>query len=304
MVSQPMTLSVIVAVQHAATNLPDVVAALEMGRHPDVEFIFAHTPEDGETPRLLPALPNVRALCLRRGSLIPHLWREGIRSARGQCVATTTAACVPAPGWVNRLIAADMSGIAGLGGTIANDPEALARDWAVFLLRYAAYAPPRRGGEVVEIAADNALYLREQILREADLLEEGFFEPGFHARFRARGLGLRIDPSLRVTHRNRYTTGQFLRQRVAHGRAFGRERAEGLPWPRRLLLAVASPLLPFIFLGKIVAATRRNHQLFSNLLRASPWLTLFLLGWGAGEARGYIDSLAGRRSERIARGPA
>lgn len=297
-------LSIVVAVQHAQANLPDVVAALDPRAHPDVEFLFGHTPDDPETPRLVAGIANVRVLPAASGSPIPHLWRDGILAARGARVATTTAACVPAPDWVARLLAADFPGCAGVGGTIGNDPASDALDWAVYLLRYAAFAPPRSPGEVAEIAADNALYRREEILREADLLDHGFWEPAFHARFRARGLGLRLDPTLRVTQRNRYTARQFLAQRRTHGRAFGRERACGLAWPRRLLLAAASPLLPLVFLSKIVQATRGRDDLAQRLPRAAPWLALFLLGWGLGEARGYLDALAPQGRALRSKGPA
>ena len=188
MMADRVVLSVVIAVQHAQANLPDVVAALDPGAHPSVEFLFAHTPSDPDTPKLVPGRANVRVLTAGRGDLIPHLWRDGIRAARGARVATTTAGCVAAADWVARLLATDLSGCAGVGGTIANDPAADAVSSAVYLLRYAAYAPPRSPGEVDEIAADNALYRREEILREAVLLDDGFWAPAFHARVRARGL--------------------------------------------------------------------------------------------------------------------
>jgi len=302
--ARPVALSVIVAVQHAQANLPQVVAALDPAAHPDVEFVFAYTPDDPETPRLVGGCANTRLLRSPASSLIPHLWRDGIRGARAARVAMTTAACVPAADWMDRLLAADLSDCAGMGGTIDNDPTADAVGWAIYLLRYAAFAPPRPPGEVAEIAADNALYRREEILHEADLLADGFWEPGFHARFRARGAGLRLDPSLRVRHHNRYTVGQFLAQRRAHGRAFGRERACGLVWPRRILLAAASPLLPLVFLAKIVRTTRGRDELVHHLPQAAPWLALFLLGWGLGEARGYLDALAPGARALPSKGPA
>lgn len=300
----PVGLSIVLAVQHAQDNLPDILAALRPAAHPGVEFILCHTPADPRTPELadLGGGGNLRVLRAPAGSLIPHLWRDGILAARGERVATTTAHCIPAADWVERLAAADLEGIAGVGGTIGNAPDSDAKGWAVQLLRYAPFAPPQAARDVHEIAADNALYRRADLLRHRDLLAQGFWEPSFHARFRAEGLRLRLDPTLRVTHRNRYTAAQFAAMRLAHGRAFGLARAGALPLPGRLRLALLSPGVPLVLLRRIVAATRGKPALRGGLIRGAGWLAVFLLSWSAGEARGYAASLVPGRGGRGAGG--
>ncbi|MEO8159683.1 MAG: hypothetical protein ABI648_17930, partial [Betaproteobacteria bacterium] len=98
----------------------------------------------------------------------------------------------------------------------------------------------------------------------------------------------------RVIHHNRYGARQFFGQRFAHGREFGLARAGGLSWPRRILLIILSPLLPLVFLRKIVASARDRPQYDRQLRRAFPWLLFFLVGWGLGEARGYVESVVRR----------
>lgn len=285
-------LSVVVAVQHAEANLPAILAGLRPEAHPDIEFLFCHTPADPRTPALVGEGANRRVLCAAAGSLIPALWRDGILAARGSRVATTTAHCIPAPDWVARLEAAGLDGArVALGGVIDNAPESDAMGWAAYLLRYAAFAPSRPAAEDVhEIAADNALYRRAAILGHPDLLALGFWEPSFHARFRAAGLHLDLDPALRVTQHNRYTAAQFARQRRAHGRAFGLARASRLTRPQRLLLTLASPGVPLVLLRRIRRAAGRAG-LGSRFPRALPWLLAFLGAWSAGEAEGYAASL-------------
>lgn len=287
-------LSVVIAVQHAQRNLPAIVERLDCARHPDVEFLVCHTPDDPDVPRLLPGRDNVRVIAGERGALIPHLWRDGIRAARHPAVAVTTAHCIPDERWLLRLLATDLAGAAGVGGVFENDPRADAKSWAIFMQRYAVYARPQAARTVTEIAADNAVYRREDIVRHADLLDHGFWEPSFHARFRAAGEVLRLDPELRVFHHNLYAPAQYLRQRSAHGREFGLERARRLSWPRRAALLALSPLLPLVFLRKLVAAARRAPECRARLPLALPWLCVFLLGWGWGEARGYAESLVRR----------
>jgi hypothetical protein len=285
-------LSVIVAVQNAEQNLPEIMRSLACERHPEVEFLVCHV---GADALLLPAgQANVRVLAGPRGSLIPHLWRDGILAARHPTVALTTAHCIPDENWLPGLLQADLQAVVGIGGVIENHPDSDAKGWAIFLLRYVAFAPPQEARRVAEIAADNAAYRRAEILRHEDLLRGGFWEPSFHARFRADGLALALDPRLRVLHRNRYGARQFFGQRYAHGREFGLARASGLPRFKRWLLLALSPLLPLVFLRKILAAAIRLPRHRRQVPRAMPWLLFFLLGWGLGEARGYLESI-GRR---------
>lgn len=288
------SLSVVVAVQMAQQNLPEIVRRLACERHPEVEFLVCHTDADPDVPRMLADQRNVRVLPGLRGSLIPHLWRDGILAARHATVAVTTAHCIPEDDWVPCLLRTDMRSVAGIGGVIENHPDSDAKGWAIFLLRYISFAPPQAARQVDEIAADNAAYRRADILRHPDLLQKGFWEPSFHARFRAAGEALALEPGLRVTHSNRYGAWQFFGQRLAHGREFGLARAARLQWFKRILLIALSPLLPLVFLRKIVATARRHPRHGRQLRRAFPWLLFFLLGWGLGEARGYLESIVRR----------
>src|SRR5436190_16079474 len=96
--------------------------ALRPSDHPEVEFLFCHGSADPDVPALVGKEGQVSILRSLAASLIPHLWRDGILVARGERVATTTAHCIPAPDWVEALLAADLNQTAVLGGTIENHP--------------------------------------------------------------------------------------------------------------------------------------------------------------------------------------
>jgi hypothetical protein len=290
-VSPPVKLSVIVGVQHAQQNLPDIVRALRPAARVGVEMIFCHTPADPEVAALTGDDGQIKIVCCREGSLIPHLWRDGILAARGERVGTTTAHCIPAADWVDAALAVDLEQAAVVAGTIESDPQADAKGRAIFLQRYAAFAPPQQKHEVHDPAADNALYRRSDLLRHPDLLRRGFWEPSFHARFRAEGLRLELDPSLRVTHRNRYAALQYIRQRLAHGREFGFTRAMKRSVPHRLLLLILSPGVFPLMLSRILRRTLRNTALRRQPATVWCLLPLFVLAWAAGEASGYLASL-------------
>jgi len=290
-------LTVVIAVHYAQTNLPAILRALDPSAHPDVEFLFCSMDLDPETAVELTRFKNVNVLSRPANSLVPQLWREGIVAARAEKVALSTAHCVPAAGWVDRLIATDMTVLPGIGGVVVNDEAADAKAWAIYLLRYISFSPPQQKRQVAEIAADNAIYRRRDVLEHADLLEKGFWEPSFHSRFRQAGMVLELHPELRVRHHNKYTARQFFAQRLAHGKAFGLARVRKISNGKRLLLIALSPLLPVVFLSKIVRAVVHNGRYTAKLFIASPWILMFLFAWGLGEAQGYLAAGSGVRKK-------
>ena len=280
-------LSVVVAVQHAERNLADILMRLDPASHPGVEFIFCAIASDVDTLNDVAGHSNVSVIFSPAGSLIPVLWKEGILAANADRIALTTAHCVPERDWVPGLLGIDMSATPAVGGVITNDSAANARSWAIYLLRYIAFSPPLTAGKVTDIAADNALYRREDILKNSDLLEDGFWEPSFHRRFCQAGLSLMLDPGLRVIHKNCYTTRQFFQQRLAHGKAFGMDRCVDISEFKRRILILLSPLIPFVFLSKICLRVLKNRKYLGKFLISLPWLMFFLTAWGLGEANGY-----------------
>ena len=294
-VRSPAKLSIIVAVQHAQENVPDIVRAVRPILRPEVELIFCHTSADPDVPMLAGKEEQTSIICCAEGSLIPHLWRDGILAARGERVGTTTAHCIPVVGWVDAALAADLEQTAVLAGTIENDPLADPTGRAIFLQRYAAFAPPQEKHGIHEPAADNALYRRSDLLRHMDLLQHGFWEPSFHKRFRADGSSFALDPKLRVIHRNRYSARQYMCQRLAHGREFGFTRASGRPILHRLILVfLALGVFPLL-LGRIWRRALINPALSKQLVTGCLWLPLFVFAWAAGEMMGYVASLRRRK---------
>jgi len=282
-------LSIIIAVKDGDSNVPALLDAV-MGRNTDTEVIICSA---GPAPAVK-ARANLTLLSLPPETLIPSLWSTGVAHAGGAAVALTTAQFVPRPDWLERLRAADLKHWAGVGGAVDNDPKASPRNWAIFFLRYSAFAPPLRPGECDEIAADNAVYDRAAIMEHSDLLEEGFWEPSFHRRFRAAGRKLMLDPDLVVIHHGTVTARSFTRQRYLHGRAYGTERAERGSVARNLFLLLLSPLVAPLLLARVVLRMAKRPAYRGKVLPAFPWLVRFATAWAAGEAAGYLATL-GRR---------
>jgi len=289
----PISCSIVIAARDAEENLAAIISALAPGMTNDTEILICAGQGDPAGAKL-PDIAGLRVITGRRDASIPELWRDGIVAARGRGVGLLTAHCIPSPAWLMHLRKLDPDKRAGYGGRITEPAGTGAVSRAIHRLRYFGASAADGAGEVDEIAADNAFYDRDEILRCPDLLAEGFWEPAYHARFRARGRTLEYVPTLCVNHANRYSARQFMQQRRQHGRAFGRERAEGKRAVSRWLMLIASPAVFPIFAAKVTLRILGRADLRAGFLRAAPWLYLFLANWSLGEMRGYADAALGR----------
>lgn len=280
-------LTVIVAEEMASANLPDIFIHLQPEKYPCVEFLICSGNDDASLNGV-PDNQNVRLIRARSDSRIPMLWRDGIRAARADKVALTTAHCVPSQTWIKQLLAYPLEGEqVAVGGAIENVENDTTIGRVIYLLRYVRYTRARSGGRADDLAADNALYRKADILAHEGLLEIGFWEPSFHERFLAEGKHMTYDNNLVVVHKNCYSTRQFIHQRFSHGIEFGMARAKVMNTPRRLMMIALSPLIPLVFTRKIVAAARRDKQFNLGLNRDMFWLLVFVLAWSIGETVGY-----------------
>ena len=285
--------SIVIAARDAEENLATIIQRLTPGMTDETEVLICTERSDLAADNH-PEMPGLHYLTGRPGASIPELWRDGIVAARGRAVALLTAHCIPSDAWLAQLRSLDLDRRGAYGGRIVEPTDAGAVSRAIHRLRYFGASAAEGGGEVHEIAADNALYDRKEIMRCTDLLAAGFWEPAYHARFRARGRLLEYVPDWCVTHANRYTSRQFMRQRRFHGRAFGRERAEGASAVRRWLMLIASPAAFPVFAAKVTARIIARPDLRTGFLSAAPWFYLFLANWSLGEMRGYADMVLGR----------
>jgi len=293
-----IALSIVVAVQGAQDNLPAILSALPAT--PGVEVLICHADDEPVAAHLLDSRPDLRVVPGRAGALIPEMWRDGFVAAQGAWVATLTAHCPPSPGWLSRALDLTTTEAtqdhAAFGGAIVAEkhPDRVSR--AIHLLRYADADRVHARRRVSDLSADNALYRRSEVMKCADLLPDGFWEPGYHARFVAAGLTLEVIPDLIVTHCNRYTAAEFRTQRRRHGRVFGRHRSEYRPklarWAMFLLSPAAFPVFAFKQTRKVLS---RPPLRVGFLASALPFYG-FIASWCLGEARGYADALRGPSS--------
>jgi hypothetical protein len=148
--------------------------------------------------------------------------------------------------------------------------------------------PPVPSGPTHEVAADNAVYRRDVLDRYPGAWQTGFWETEVHARFRANGCAILLDPRIVVVHRHSLSPLTFSRQRFFHGRVFGAARFGAAPIITRAIRALAAPAAGATLTARIVGRVfaRRRHR--ARLLASAPYLAWYVACWTAGETAGYL----------------
>lgn len=242
--------------------------------------------------------PSALVVAADPGTSIPALRAAGIARARGRMIAILDDHCHAAPGWLRAIGRQHETGALVVGGAVENGSVERVVDWAAFFCEYARFMPPVPRGEVGEITGNNTVYDRGVLETLGADGRAELWESFLHERLRARGVRFRSDPDLSVSHKKAVGYLQFLSQRYHYSRSYAGMRLHGAPWWRRLAYACATPVLPPLLLGRMVATVARKRRHAARFAQAVPVLATFLLGWAGGEAVGALLG-PGRSLERV-----
>lgn len=226
---------------------------------------------------------------VRSGALVPLLWRDGIELATGELVALTISPMVPHAGWLASL-RAPLAEADAVGGAVEPGPGLRLADRAECFCRYANDMPPFAGGPSLDLPGDNAGYRRARLVGVADSWSDGFWEPDVHAALAAKGAKLVREPAAVVVMGRSAGAAAFLRQRLAHGRAYGRSRGARFRVSRNVAGVVLAPAVPVLLALRTWQEARRRGR-GRQLAPALPLVALFDIAWAAGEALGHLDAL-------------
>jgi glycosyltransferase involved in cell wall biosynthesis len=279
-------ISVVIAAWPDLRGLTQCLQSLAEQRDREEEVIVASPADFSKELRV--RFPWVRWLKASTDRLIPHLWSLGIENARGNIVAITTAHFVPALDWLQRIREAHSSfASAGIGGAIDPPRGGTATDWATYFLRYSDYLNVARNRVANEIPGDNASYKRDSLIAHQEAIGDSFWELDFHRLLRAEGKTLMLVPAIRVKQCASFGFRRFVLQRLQHGRQFGQSRRQREARAVQLARIIASPLIPLVFLAKIVRRVMASRRDYGPFLLSLPVLVIFITAWTIGEVWGY-----------------
>ena len=223
---------------------------------------------------------------------MPELWRDGIGRARGELVALTISPMVPAEDWLASL-RASLDACDAVGGAIEPAAGLGLADLAEYFSRYSRDMLPFTERSSLDLPGDNAGYRRARLVEVGGSWENGFWEPDVHRALAARGAVLRHDPSVVVRMGRSAGASAFLRQRLVHGRAFGRSRGRGSSTTANTMRIALAAVVPFVLLARTAREVVGRRRLRGRLVASLPLLIAFDVAWAAGEALGHFDALRG-----------
>lgn len=290
------TISVVLACDEPGKRtLPASLSALRSDLAGDSAEVLVVVPPGTDLGAGLVEGAGTRAV-IGTGTLVPELWGDGFRLARGDLIAFLIPECIVRPGWARALRAQLRGDVGGAGGYLALHASASATDAAVFFLRYSAFASPELGTrEVRDVAGDNAMYRRDALDRHAATFADGFWEIDLHRRLRGEGVRLVMAAGAVAEFAGAPPLWTMARRRFTHGRHFGawRSAVEHRPaW----LSVLLTPAVPVVLAGRIVGRAwgRRAHR--QRLLTAFPALVVLSVAWALGEAVGAMLGAPGKRT--------
>ncbi|MGH9791313.1 MAG: glycosyltransferase family 2 protein [Candidatus Acidiferrales bacterium] len=288
-------LSVIVVVLGPEPNLARCLDALHQqalpGGHP-VEIIV---PCHDRIPHALPLrdpFPAVRFLPLAGQKSFAALRSAGLLASRAPIVAITEDQCIPPRDWCANILAAHRAhAAAAIGGAVDKQGADSTLNWAIYLRELGVgYMPPIADAPSPHLTDCNVTYKRTALDAIADVWREEFHEPQVHGALRARGGELRLSPALLTLQQRSFRFGAAVAERYDFGRLYGSLRVKDALLARRLLLAVAALLLPFLLTARVVLTAFRKRRHRWQSIRTLPHLLLLSGVWAWGELLGYITA--------------
>lgn len=236
-------------------------------------------------------------------SLVPDLWRAGLDASCEPLVAFSSAGMMPDPDWLSALVFALRNrNAAAVGGPIAPASSLSASDRAVFLHRYAGYAPPVPNPRALEPPGENALYDRRALQNLPPLRHSGFWEVEIHRALREIGQTLAFEPSAVVRFHGGVRFGTLLKSRLRHACRYGRWRARNAGFSTQLRTLARAPLVPAVLLARPLLQGQARGQRGISQIPALPALALLAGVWTVGELLGALT--ADRFDAPTARGDA
>jgi hypothetical protein len=229
----------------------------------------------------------------RDGALVPELWRDGIDAATGDVVCLTISVMRPAADWLAtaRRLAGQASAV---GGAIEPGEDLRLSDWAEYFCRYARDMPPFVVRETADLPGDNAVYTRAALAETHHVYRDGFWEPEVNRALREQGRRLLHSPELVVYQGRSAGFGAFMRQRLVHGRTYGRQRGVRFSTTRNLAGIPAAVVVPVVLMARTFREVFSRRRLRLRLVAVTPLLLAYDIAWAVGEAAGHLDSLRSR----------
>lgn len=222
----------------------------------------------------------------------------GLNLSRGHLIAMTEDHAVPAPDWVNQILAVHEQPLDVIGGAIDNAVDR-PLNWALYYCDFGRYGNPLPESDADYVSDVNVTYKRAVLESVRNLWAEAYQETIVHWALKDQGVSLRLDPRLTVyQHRPEIGFRQAFRERIEWGRVFAETRVATASMWQRVFLALMTPLLPPLLLMRLFKHALRQKRTAKQIAGILPVAAALLIGWACGEFAGYVRGPVGQEDQR------
>lgn len=243
------------------------------------------------TTRLDPPLPEGARLHLEtQPASVFRLWGAGINRTTARHIAILDAQYVPAPGWLDAVLARLRHEPPPFFGPV--EPGYGVQDMRMigYLTEYVQFHRPISEA-MSDVAGANLILPRASAGDPADLAAQGFVKTAL-----LNALKPELAPDCVVIHQKAFALASYQRRRFRHGRAYAARRLKQPDAPPRLAAALFTPLLPFLRVARIRRHAQRIEACRAAFRHFWPQLLWVEAGWSAGEFVGYLTGRGGDES--------
>ena len=302
-------LSVVIAIVSDTTNPRVDVAHLngclqafaDQVAPPSLEIIVAHLPDveglDAVKARFpatqFVAVADVKGPRETGGGREHHdvLRARAMALAGGTLIALMEDHARPDPHWCAAIAKAHQAPFSCIGGAMGNLIDR-ALNWAVYFCDYGRYQNPLPEGEAHFASDSNVSYKRAALERVREAWAASFREVIVNGQLMKRGEKVILRRDIIVNQcRAGLSFGPAMRERYVWGRSYSATRNATLTLSKRLVLAAASPALPFVLTLRLARTAAERKTYFGKFMTAMPLVFVLLLSWSLGEGIGYVAGL-------------
>jgi hypothetical protein len=282
----PLPLSVVVISINAPELLARCLDALTaQARDVGAEILVVR---DSDTPPLVGAGSPAHWIRPREGATVPQMRVAGLRAARGAVVGLIEDDVIVAADWCARAVASHATSDWVIGGVVDPGSYQRALDWAIYFCEYARFMRPFRspGSMALSLAGNNVTYKGGAVQELLRASPDGFYDLFAHQKWERENRPMRVEETLVCRNVNSWQPRQALAVPFHHGRAYAGQRfpSGGTAGLARAVLALA---LPAVKVGRTLAQVLSRRRHVAQLMRATPWIVVFMTSWALGEAVGY-----------------
>lgn len=212
----------------------------------------------------------------------------GIRAATAANVFVGETHSYPHPGFAEALVRRLSESWTAVSPAFGNANPNGALSWAGLLSDYGRWVEGTEAGETPEFPIYNVGVRREALLAMGDRLGPALAHGDeWSVAFHVAGHRAYLEPGARLDHVNVAPLGPWVRERIAAGLLIASHRMSRWSLARRIVYFCGSPLLPLVFIVRVLPGVRRTVKAKKLPVTVLFWIAFGMTVKSLGEMAGY-----------------